>query len=66
MILSIIHEPTPSLGYWSSCIDLIFIFQDNLETNSIAHSSLHSVYLITKAKNFFIFQETETLKKLFM
>ena len=37
-----IHEPAHLLDCSSSCIDLIFTFQNYLITNSGVHSSLHS------------------------
>ena len=36
-----ICEPTHILPNWSSCIDLIFINQNNLIMDSVVHASLH-------------------------
>ena len=41
-LTQIIHEPTHLLDCSSSCIDLIFTFQNDLVTNSGVHSCLHS------------------------
>ena len=40
-LTQIIHEPTHILESSVSCIDLVFISQENLVTNSRVHSSLH-------------------------
>ena len=37
----LICEPTHILPNWSSCIDLIFINQNNLIMDSVVHASLH-------------------------
>ena len=37
----LIGEPTHILPNWSSCIDLIFINQNNLIMDSVVHASLH-------------------------
>ena len=37
----LICEPTHILPNWSSCIDLIFINQNNLIMDSVIHASLH-------------------------
>ena len=54
-LTQIIRKPTHLLDYSSSCIDLIFTSQDNLETNSGVHSYLHSNIFQSPSNIFFKF-----------